>query len=158
MIILGIDPGTKPGAVVLDGATGALLRASHSLAHLDQWRRDIIGGDTPWPVVATEGQWYYGGPDAPDVNDLLKLAFRAGWQLRGVPAERHLRISPQVWRGNSSANKVQMQKRIARELTVADRKLFANIPVGRHGDVLDAIGIARAAARLAPSTREYDYE
>jgi hypothetical protein len=172
-VILAIDPGTKPGACVVD-STGVVVRASHRLEDIDEWQRQLctVGvsiewrAQGQWPLVAAEGQWYYGpqrkaasGQERHvDVNDLLKLAFRAGWQLRSVPALRHLRIPPQVWRGASSANKLQMQKRILRDLTPAERELFRGIPEARHGDVLDAVGIGKCALKLAATTREYDYK
>jgi hypothetical protein len=164
-VILAIDPGTKPGACVVD-STGVVVRASHRLEDIDDWHRQLLGTGQMWPLVAAEGQWYYGpqrkaasGQERHvDVNDLLKLAFRAGWQLRSVPALRHLRIPPQVWRGASSANKLQMQKRILRDLTPAERELFRGIPEARHGDVLDAVGIGKCALKLAATTREYDYK
>jgi hypothetical protein len=47
---------------------------------------------TPWDIFATEGQWYFGerGHERSrvDVNDLLTLAFRAGFTLACVPAAR----------------------------------------------------------------------
>jgi hypothetical protein len=164
-VILAIDPGTRPGACVVD-STGVVIRASHDLTDINQWQAEVLWtrttGTPDWPVVAIEGQWYYGPSrrdgGSPDVNSLLKLAFRAGWQLRSVPALRHLRIPPQVWRGASSANKLQMQKRILRDLTPAERELFRGIPEARHGDVLDAVGIGKCALKLAATTREYDYK
>ena len=164
MIVLAIDPGTKPGAAVLQD--GVVVRVSHDLRDIPVWQAQILAHiphPLPWPLVATEGQWYYGpqkkvaGEERHvDVNDLLKLAFRAGWQLRDVQAQRYMRIPPQVWRGSSSANKVQMQNRIKRTLTYEEKRLFVDIPQNRHGDVLDSIGIGRAALNLL-GTKEYDY-
>lgn len=158
-IVLAIDPGTKPGAAVLQD--GIVTHASHRLVDIQVWQREVLaigGWMTPWPLVATEGQWYYGARGRPrpgerravDVNDLLKLAFRAGWQLRDVPALRHLRVPPQVWRGGTSIDKAQMQRRILEKLTAAERKLFAGIPKSCHGDVLDAIGIGKWVASATP--------
>lgn len=117
----------------------------------------------PWTLVATEGQWWVprragakGGQADP--NDLLTLAFRAGFTLASIPALRRMRIPPKVWRGSTSANKAAVQNRIARSLSDSERALFTNIPKGRHGDVLDAIGIGRCAQRLAAEgNTDYDY-
>jgi hypothetical protein len=149
------DPGLKPGYVEL-GARGEVLRASH---RLEAW---VL--ETPWDVFATEGQWYFGERGAErgrvNVNDLLVLAFRAGFTLACIPAERSLRIPPKEWRsdiGGPQLTKAQVQKKIATSLTDAERQLFSTIPRTRHGDVLDAIGIARCARRVAPLTTKFDW-
>lgn len=153
--VLAIDPGLRPGCVLLD-EDGTVVRATH---RLEAWTTR----EPPWPLVATEGQWWVprragakGGQADP--NDLLTLAFRAGFTLASIPALRRMRIPPKVWRGSTSANKAAVQNRIARSLSPYERALFTNIPKGRHGDVLDAIGIGRCAQRLAEEgTTEYDY-
>jgi hypothetical protein len=160
--IVAVDPGLRPGLVELS-ATGELLRASH---RLETWLYD-----TPWDVAATEGQWYFGGKRArpgggragnsgPDVNDLLTLAFRAGFTLACIPAARSLRIPPSVWRepyGN--LNKEQVQKKIADNLTAPERRIIVeSVPASRHGDILDAIGIGRGALRVMNKTTKYDWK
>ncbi len=164
-----MDPGLKPGVVELDWQTGAVLRASHRLDC--GWLYT-----TEWDVSATEGQWYYGGGkrrcpkcrgrctcgarSGPDVNDLLTLAFRAGFTLACIPAARSLRIPPQVWReglGGPGLTKEQVQKKIAENLTAHERRVFIDIPAARHGDVLDAIGIGRGALRVM-HTKKYDWK
>lgn len=155
-MILAIDPGSRPGACVLDPATGRIVAASH--------RIEDVAGQGTWPIAVTESQWYQanrGKGRTLDVNTLLTLAFRAGWQFRGVSALRYMKLPPKVWRGvlgYGSLSKEQVQKKIARDLTPDERKLFSVIPASRHGDVLDAIALARAAAMLAETTTEYDYE
>lgn len=170
-MILAIDPGLKPGAAVLDAA-GAVIRVSHRLQDIEQWARELLPAGAPWPVCATEGQWYYGNsrtPRArtgvrvrrgtgPDVNDLLKLAFRAGFALASIPAVRRLRIPPQEWRGGNSATKVQVQNRITATLTAPERVLFNSIPAARHGDVLDAIGIGRFVCSTAIHSTTWDWK
>lgn len=156
--VLAIDPGLRPGCIVLN-EIGVVTRASH------KFFEDISDpfGANAWPLVATEGQWWVprkagakGGQANP--NDLLTLAFRAGFTLASIPALRRMRIPPKVWRGSTSASKQVVQNRILRTLSTAERALFADIPKSRHGDVLDAIGIGRAAQRLATEgTTEYDY-
>jgi hypothetical protein len=151
MRLVAVDPGLKPGVVEIDGLTGVVLRASH---RLPDWL-----WVTPWDIAATEGQWYHGG--VVDVNNILKLAFRAGFTLACIPAARSLCIPPKVWRsdwGGPGLTKEQVQKRIAKQLTAEERRVFIGIPAARHGDVLDAIGIARAAARLANTTTKWDWK
>jgi Holliday junction resolvasome RuvABC endonuclease subunit len=149
--VVAVDPGLKPGCVELDGTTGAVLRASHKLP---EWL-----WTTPWDIAATEAQWYHGGPA--NVNDLLSLAFRAGFTLACIPAARSLRIPPKVWRAacgyGPALTKEQVQKKIANNLTAQERVLFQSIPGARHGDVLDAIGIGRAALLVAP-TKKWDWK
>lgn len=155
-----IDPGLRPGAVELDWATGTVVRATHQLhGAAGEWI-----WTTPWDIFATESQWYYGarGPERNkvDVNDLLTLAFRAGFTLACVPAARSLRIPPKVWRAPyGNLNKEQVQKKIADNLTAAERHIIvSNVPAARHGDVLDAIGIARCARLVAMTTTTYDWK
>jgi hypothetical protein len=107
-------------------------------------------------VAATEGQWIFPNSKA-DANDLLTLAFRAGWTLACIPAARSLRVPVRVWRqpyGNLS--KEQVQKKIAINLTAAERRVFIGVPPKRHGDILDAIGIGRGALRVLHTTK-YDW-
>ena len=143
MRVLSIDPGLKPGLVELD-ETGRVWRATH-LPHPD-WLRSCV-----WDIAATEGQWYYEtrhGEKRKDINNILTLAFRAGFMLGQVNALRYCRVSPQEWRalyGGGALRKEQVQRKIAAELTAPERVLFQSIPRSRHGDVLDAIGIGRAA-------------
>jgi hypothetical protein len=144
--VLSRDPGQKPGYVWLDGA-GTVLRASH--------RREEWVDSTMWDIACTERQWWFPKCDA-DPNDLFQLAFDAGWSLASIPALRYMRILPKDWRESTTANKAQVQKRIARDLTTDERRAFLSIPAGRHGDVLDSIGIGRAAIRLAHLTT-YDW-
>lgn len=147
---LARDPGLKPGYVGLS-ATGALLAASHKE---EDWV--ICPNDTGWELAATEGQWWWPGSDV-DPNDLFTLAFDAGWELRGIPAARHLRVPVKLWRGGTNVRKDQLQRKLAKSLTPEERKLFAKVPESRHGDVLDAILIGRCAQRVAPTTTEYDW-
>jgi hypothetical protein len=164
--VVAIDPGLKPGCVELTGE-GRVVRASHRLA---AW-----AFDEPSDLAATERQWFFGndrqkrraGPGGRvakrnvDVNDLLKLAFRAGFGLACIPAARSLAILPQDWRAalgyGAGLSKEQVQKKIADNLTAPERVLFQEIPAGKHGDVLDAIGIGRAAIVLAATTTDHDW-
>jgi hypothetical protein len=150
LLLCAVDPGLKPGAVQLDWFSGRVVRASH---RLEDWLFK-----TPWDLAATEAQWYHRGGDA-DPNSLLTLAFRAGFTLACIPAARSLRIPPKIWRepyGNLS--KAQVQKSIADNLTAPERQIIVeNVPAGRHGDVLDAIGIAQCVRRIALTTTKYDW-
>lgn len=124
--------------------------------------------NTEWDIAATELQWYFGDERrrAPqdkrrvDVNDILKLAFRAGFTLACIPAARSLALLPQEWRAacgyGAGLTKEQVQKKIAKDLTARERQLFSDLSPSRHGDALDAIGIARAALLLAPTTTKHD--
>lgn len=166
--VVAIDPGTRPGAAELCGATGAVLRVAAT----------VSPAKAPWiyegaDLAAVELQWFFGnkkrrvGPGGRvatrnvDVNDLLRLAFRAGFVLACIPAARSLAILPQDWRAalgyGSGLSKEQVQKKIADNLTAPERRLIVEIPAGRHGDILDAIGIGRAAIILAGTTTKHDW-
>jgi hypothetical protein len=157
--LIACDPGLKPGWVELDGATGRVVRASHKR---EEW---VDGVGTPWDIAVTELQWHHERPAGPKgkapppITALLTLAFRAGFTLASIPAWRRMALPPAVWRGvGNNASKEQVQARIARDLTPAERKLFADIPKARHGDVLDSIGIGRAALALATTTTKHDWK
>jgi hypothetical protein len=174
MRVVAVDPGTKPGAVQLDGATGAVLR----VAATTHPKRAPWIYETGWDIAATELQWFFGNRGARrtpaagaargarartvDVNDLLRLAFRAGFVLACIPAARSLAILPQDWRialgYGSGLSKEQVQKKIADNLTAPERQVIVeSVPASRHGDVLDAIGIGRAAIELAKATTKHDW-
>lgn len=152
MRVGAIDPGLRPGVVELDGA-GRVLRASHKL---EDW---IFC--TPWDIAATEGQWHHVGGKAP-VAALLTLAFRAGFTLACMSADRHLRIPPKLWRADwrgLGLTKEQVQKKIAKSLTPEERRIIVTgVPKARHGDVLDAIGIGRCAIKVATRTTKWDWK
>ena len=167
--VVAVDPGKKPGAVLLDGTTGVVLRVA---ATVDPKRAPWIyaGAD----LAAVELQWFFGnrarrvGPRGRvatrnvDVNDLLRLAFRAGFTLACIPASRSLAILPQDWRAalgyGAGLSKEQVQKKIADNLTAPERQVIVeSAPASRHGDVLDAIGIGRAAIVLAAAGTTHDW-
>lgn len=151
--ILAIDPGMKPGVAQFEVEDGRakLVRVSHKI---DQ----LCYAAPPWDLLVTELQWHYANSKS-RVQDILKLAFRAGYTLGNIPAVRRMALPPRVWRG-TNATKEQVQARIAAQLTPSERELFRNIPKARHGDVLDAIGIGRAALMLArtPEGSAYDFD
>jgi hypothetical protein len=172
---VAVDPGKRPGAVALDGATGRVLRIAATVApSRAPWIYAGLTGQG-WDIAATELQWFFGDQAQPrrvgpggrvrrrkvNVNDLLKLAFRAGFGLACIPAERSLAILPQDWRAalgyGAALTKEQVQKKIADNLTAPERVLFQEVPAGKHGDVLDAIGIGRAAIVLAATTNTHDW-
>lgn len=155
MRVLSIDPGERPGFVELD-ETGRVLAANHVA---------IVG---VWDLVIFEGQWWtqYSNKDP---NRLFTLANRAGWQAALACAAsaqlggagklpRVLRLTPQVWRGSTSLAKAQLQRQIAKSLSVDERRVFAGVPKSRHGDVLDAIGLGRKGVEIALAHPNNDSE
>lgn len=146
--VLSRDPGQKPGYALLDGS-GAVLWAGHVAP------RDGHVALVELDLAVTEGQWWFGDSEK-DPNRLFKLAFDAGWSLRAIPARRYMLLPPKVWRGNTAAEKAQIQNRIARGLRPEERALFKDIPKARHGDALDAIGIGRGALANLQSS-QYDW-
>lgn len=149
-VILSRDPGQKPGHVAMTWAG----EVSAICADMEAW---VTG--TTWDLACTESQWWFPEQDV-DPNRLFGLAFEAGWSLRGIPARRYMRIPPKEWRGGSNAAKDQLQRHCARELTPSERKLFAQVSEKRHGDILDAIMIGRAAIRIAravPPNTKFDW-
>jgi hypothetical protein len=143
--LLARDPGQKPGYVVLNG-DGKVLLASHTM-----WP---ITPGYQYDLAVTEGQWWTKDSKS-DPNRLFRLALDAGWSLRGIPAQRYMVLVPNAWR-NTNLSKEQVQANIARDLAPEERQWFKDIPKGRHGDVLDAIGIGRGALRHIMSDK-YDW-
>lgn len=155
MLILARDPGQKPGVVVLDAPAAPGGRPTLVWAGLVPPNPGVfISLDDVYDVAVTEGQWWYPSQDT-SPNRLFRLAFEAGWGLRGIPAARYMCLLPQVWR-RTSQDKPTVQRIIAKSLTIEERKLFKGIPKTRHGDVLDAIGIGRGAY-ASLNTTQYDW-
>lgn len=138
--VLSRDPGQKPGYALFTWES-ALLRVSHKE---EAWALEDID------LLITEGQWWRPNPQKKvDPNRLFTLAFEAGWGARGIPAKRHMVFLPQEWRGRTTLDKGQVQRRILRSLSDAERKLFKGVPAMRHGDCLDAIGMGRHGIEVA---------
>lgn len=165
--VVALDPGLRPGIVELDGATGRVVRVAATIRTAAPWL-----WSTEWDLAATERQWFFekrarpqrapGARGTVDPNNILSLAFRAGFALACIPAERSLSLKPQDWRAalgfGAGLTKEQVQKKIAKDLTAPERQVIVdNVAPGRHGDVLDAIGIGRAAILLAPTTTTHDW-
>lgn len=149
-MILSLDPGQKPGIVILTPA-GVLVAATHRLNVAMGWATAL-----PYALAVSEEQWLVPDSDA-SPRTLFSLARRAGFQLAQFRADRYMFLPPKVWRGTTCADKTVVQNRIAGTLSPTERRLFRGIPKSRHGDVLDAIGIGRAALGAAGCSRKYDF-
>ncbi len=158
--MLSVDPGLKPGCAAWErrGNTGdwspwKLTTISHKLTA--PWLTSF-----KWDIVVTELQWLFpkkpGQKTGARPQDILQLAFRAGFTLASIPAHRRMALLPQTWRGSTAQSKERVQAGIARSLTPAEKELFRDVPESRHGDILDAIGIGRGAQKVL-HTDEYDW-
>jgi hypothetical protein len=153
--MLSVDPGLRPG-VVLWERTGEGLWCIRKVS----WRLDPWVLSTKCDVAVCELQWIFpkkpGQKTGARPQDILQLAFRAGFTLASIPAHRRMALLPQTWRGSTALSKEQVQAGIARSLTPAEKELFRDVPESRHGDILDAIGIGRGAQKVL-HTDEYDW-
>lgn len=165
-MILAIDPGRKPGYVLLDETQ--LLARAHlpqrpSLPLVVAVARSFEGlpPGVRYSRIVIEGQ--HGAISRERRNAILSLSVEAGWQLRRAvdalggapPAVPHV-IHPQAfsrtdrpgWRdalGCASTTKAVLQARIERSLISAERSLFACTSAARLGDCLDAVAIGWGA-------------
>ena len=165
-MILAIDPGRRPGYVLLDETQ--LLPRAHlpqrpSLPLVVAVARafDKLPPGVRYSRIVIEGQ--HGAIARERRNAILSLSVEAGWQLRRAvdalsgapPAVPHV-IHPQAfsrtdrpgWRdalGCSAVNKSVVQARIERSLISAERSLFACASAARLGDCLDAAAIGWGA-------------
>lgn len=146
MKILSIDPGTRPGYVVLEGSVvrprryfrGQMLPAicAAGLSYSPDWG--------PIDAVVVEGQWLAG---AQKKEAVLQLAIRAGWQLHEAASDydcpAHV-IRVATWRaalGGKSASKTVLQNRCELSLEPIETAVLAATGASptRLGDLLDAI-------------------
>jgi len=163
-LILAIDPGRRPGYVLLD-ETQLLARAhlpqrpSLPLVVAVALALDKLPPGVRYSRIVIEGQ--HGAIARERRNAILSLSVEAGWQLcRAVDAVYpfavpHV-IHPQAfsrtdrpgWRdalGCSAVNKSVVQARIERSLISAEQSLFACASAARLGDCLDAVAIGWGA-------------
>ncbi len=159
--MLSIDPGLKPGAVSWRRMTDTLGNwMPWEIQRIDHKLNMWVFASPAWDVVVTELQWIFpkkpGQKKGARPQDILQLAFRAGFTLASIPAHRRMALLPQTWRGSTALSKEQVQAGIARSLSPAEKELFRDVPESRHGDILDAIGIGRGAQKVL-HTDEYDW-
>jgi hypothetical protein len=161
-MILSIDPGLKPGYVLLDesqciprkhlpGRPALPLIVGTALS----WAELLQGyGERPTPDrVVIEGQ--FGKISNAKRRSILTLTVEAGWQLcravtflGGVPAMIHpqalSRTDALGWRdvlGMAHVTKVIVQNRVEQSLLPAESVLFACASATRRADLLDAAAI-----------------
>lgn len=143
-----MDPGANPGfCLTRDGV----------IAYAD-WELDDPG--VPLDELVIEAQ--FAGPiyrNGKRVRVSRKsqqtLSFAAGRLFERFPAKRKYRISPDAWRrvlwpGSVRLTKVVVLARLRPEYG----HLVEGFPKGHQGDVLEAVGIAMAWARLTPAQKE----
>jgi hypothetical protein len=170
-VILSIDPGRKPGYVLLDesqcihrmhlpGRPALPLVVGTALS----WVELLQGyGERPTPDrVVIEGQ--FGKISNAKRRSILTLAVEAGWQLcravtflGGTPSIIHpqalSRTDAPGWRdalGVAHVTKIVVQNRVERSLLPIESTFFSCAAATRRGDCLDATAIGWGAYLADP--------
>lgn len=176
-MILAIDPGRKPGYVLLDEtqliprahlpgkpALPLVIGVALSLTDMVAQARNRL----PYVLqrVIIEGQ--HGKLDTKRKRSILTLSIEAGWQLHravltcgGEPAIIHPQAlshaDPPGWRDAlrcAGVTKAVVQARVERSLLPHEASLFACASAARLGDCLDATAIGWGAYLANPKTWE----
>lgn len=150
MITLAIDPGAKPGFCLTDD--GLVLWTG--------WQDSGEFEPTELDELVIEAQ--FSGPIYRDGKRVRvsrasqqALSFTAGRLFEHYPAERKYRIAPDAWRRVLWPGAVRLTKTVVlARLRPEYGHLVAGFPKTRQGDVLEAIGIAMAWARLTAAQKE----
>lgn len=133
--LIAIDPGAEAGVAVFH--KGRLVRAELVVG--------AVGGDWAWkgpfgfPVVCEIPQVYDGS--GIDPQDLVTLAFNAGYLCSGMQPESLQLVHPRGWKGQRP-KEVDNQYTL-KLLDVQESQVVkdAQVPKGLLHNVVDAIGI-----------------
>ena len=151
MRVLAIDPGANPGFCVTDGGQ----------IELTSWQADGFEFLTPIDELVVEDQFaaahvYRNGRRVRvSRKSQMTLAHTAGRLLERYSAERKYRIGPDAWRRVLWPGAVRLTKKVVlARLTPEYGHLVADFPKKHRPDVLEAVGIAMAWARLSAAQKE----
>jgi hypothetical protein len=147
VIICGVDPGREPGYALVSEAGRVLSTACTRPA----WTPHVVAVEGQWEPRARKGR-------KARVQDVLTLALRAGYQARAIAGEAPVYVlPPNVWRAAlgmpDGVSAEVCANRIWVEMLDEERALLSSYATKRRGDVLAAIGIARAWMRLVRPER-----
>lgn len=154
MRTLTIDPGANPGFCLVEH--GAIIWADY----------DAVGHYTDGlDELVIEGQYaathVYRNGRRVRVSRASQqgLSFTAGRLFERYPAARKYRIQPSQWRSILWPGATRLPKPVvlARLRTMIPPELYAHVPKKNQPDVIEAIGIALAWAKLTP-TRKKKFE
>lgn len=150
---LTIDPGANPGFCLVED--GAIILASHEpydFASLDEL---VIEGQYAATHIYRNGRRVRVSRASQQ-----GLSFTAGRLFERYPAARKYRINPSDWRAIlwPGAKRLPKPVVLARLRTMIDPALYADVPKKNQPDVIEAVGIALAWARLTPAQKKkYEY-
>lgn len=152
--VLTIDPGANPGFCLVED--GVILRATH----------ESFGVPFALDELVIEGQYaathVYRNGRRVRVSRASQqgLSFTAGRLFERYDAARKYRIQPSQWRSVLWPGATRLPKPVvlARLRTMVDPELYAHVPKRNQPDVIEAIGIALAWAKLTPARkRKFEY-
>lgn len=147
--VLTIDPGANPGFCLVED--GVVQWASHEALRTGELDELVIEGQ----YAATH---IYRGGRRVRVSRASQqgLSFTAGRLFERYPAARKYRIQPSQWRSILWPGATRLPKPVvlARLRTMIDPELYAHVPKKNQPDVIEAIGIALAWAKLTPARKK----
>ncbi len=149
MRVLCIDPGAKPGFCLTQNGGIQCLG----------WEDDGEYDDVDELVIEDQFAAAYIYRDGKRVKvsrkSQMTLAHTAGRLLERYSAERKYRIAPDAWRRILWPGAVRLTKKVVlARLTPEYGHSVAGFPKTHQGDVLEAIGISQAWAKLTAKQKE----
>lgn len=144
MIVLGIDPGNKsPGFALTDSEVQYKRGRKGFRAPEVFWVGVAVSELICDPNVAVvESQWF--NPKIKQTS-IYKLAFNAGWYLRGANTNEKYTTSVDTWKHaiiKGQLSKAVFCNRLYAMLTTNEQALVDRHPRAVRSDLLDAIGIS----------------
>ncbi len=152
MRVLAIDPGAKPGfCLTVDGAVTDCTYKS-AVAEQMGWVPDELVVEDQFAAAHI---YRNGKRVRVRRSTQMTLSKTAGRLLERFPADRKYEILPDAWRAILWPGAVRLTKKVVlARLTPQYGHLVANFPKTHQPDVLEAIGIAMAWARLSQAQKE----
>jgi hypothetical protein len=153
--VLTIDPGANPGFCLIQD--GEIQFADHTTVghYVDDLDELIIEGQYAATHIYRNGRRVRVSRASQQ-----GLSFTAGRLFERYPAARKYRIQPSQWRSILWPGATRLPKPVvlARLRTTIDPALYAHVPKKNPPEVIEAIGIALAWAKLTPARKKkYEY-
>ncbi len=148
MRVLCIDPGAKPGFCLTVG--GIIVRVDWESLPAPALDELVIEAQFAAAHVYRNGKRVRISRSSQQT-----LSFTAGRLFERFPAERKYQIQPDAWRRILWPGAVRLTKKVVlARLTPEYGHLVAGFPKTHQADVLEAIGISQAWAKLTAKQKE----
>ena len=153
MRVLAIDPGANPGFCLTED--GVPVWAGWQYPPTEDLDELVIEGQYAATHIYRNGRRV-----RVSRSSQQGLSFTAGRLFERFAATRKYRINPSDWRGVLWPGATRLPKPVvlARLRTTIPEELYRHVPKTHQADVIEAIGISMAWARLTPARkRKYKY-